>query len=103
MTFSRSRGSRLSLDLGSARVLYQVLGFLVPAAAIAAGLWRRWGDMVYMAAAFFVIHLYVRFFEWWFDWMPKYLFFLILGLAAVGALAVLMRLRRVLVARRRPS
>ncbi|HWN43803.1 MAG TPA: DUF2157 domain-containing protein [Thermoanaerobaculia bacterium] len=97
------RDSRLPLDLENLKVLYHVLGFLVPAAAIAAGLWRRWGDMVYMAATFFVIHLYARFFDWWFDWMPKYLFFLILGLTAVGALAVLMRLRRALATRRRPS
>ena len=95
--------SRLPLDRENVKVLYHVLGFLVPAAAIAAGLWRRWGDMVYLAATFFVIHLYARFFDWWFDWMPKYLFFLILGLAAVAALYVLMRLRRVLAARRRPS
>ena len=95
--------SRLPLDRENLKVLYHVLGFLVPAVAIAAGLWKRWGEMVYMAATFFVIHLYVRFFEWWFDWMPKYLFFLILGLAAVAALAVLMRLRRLLAARRRPS
>ena len=96
------RSSRLPLDLENIRILYQVLGFLVPAAAIAAGLWRRWGDMVYLAATFFVIHLYVRFFDWWFDWMPKYLFFLILGLTAVAALYVLMRLRRMLAARRQP-
>jgi hypothetical protein len=95
--------SRLPLDRESLKVLYYVLGFLVPAAAIAAGLWRRWGDVVYLAATFFVIHLYARFFDWWFDWMPKYLFFLILGLTAVAALYVLMRLRRVLAARRRPS
>jgi hypothetical protein len=95
--------SRLPLDTENLKILYHVLGFLVPAAAIAAGLWRRWADMVYLAATFFVIHLYVRFFEWWFDWMPKYLFFLILGLAAVAALAVLMRLRRLLASRRRPS
>lgn len=94
--------SRLPLDRESIKVLYHVLGFLVPAAAIAAGLWRRWGDMVYLAATFFVIHLYARFFDWWFDWMPKYLFFLILGLTAVAALAVLMRLRRMLAARRHP-
>lgn len=94
--------SRLPLDPESLEVLYHLLGFLVPAAAIAAGLWRRWGDVVYVAATFFVIHLYARFFDWWFDWMPKYLFFLILGLTAVAALAVLMRLRKLLAARRHP-
>ena len=94
--------SRLPLDLENVKVLYHVLAFVIPAAAIALGLWRRWGDMVYIAATFFVIHLYARFFDWWFDWMPKYLFFLILGLTAVAALFVLMRLRRMLSARRQP-
>jgi hypothetical protein len=95
--------SRFPLHQENLKTLYQVLGFLVPAAAIAAGLRRRWADMVYMGATFFVVHLYARFFGWWFDWMPKYLFFLILGLAAVAALAVLVRLRRALAMRRRPS
>ncbi len=95
--------SRFPLHQENLKTLYQVLGFLVPAAAIAAGLRCRWADMVYMGATFFVVHLYARFFGWWFDWMPKYLFFLILGLAAVAALGVLVRLRRALAMRRRPS
>ncbi|MFL6200724.1 MAG: DUF2157 domain-containing protein [Thermoanaerobaculia bacterium] len=94
--------SRLPLEPDILKILYQVLGFAAPAAAIAAGLRRRWADLMYVGATFFVIHLYARFFDWWFDWMPKYLFFLILGLTAVAALAVLVRLRRALAARRRP-
>jgi len=94
--------SRLPLEPELLKILYQVLGFAAPAGAIAAGLWKRWGDMVYVGATFFVVHLYARFFDWWFDWMPQYLFFLILGLTAVAALAVLVRLRRALAARRRP-
>lgn len=97
------RDSRLPLEPEILEILYQVLGFLLPAAAIAAGLRRGWGDMVYVGATFFVIHLYVRFFDWWFDWMPQYLFFLILGLAAVAALYAMVRLRRMVAARRRPS
>lgn len=95
--------SRLPLEPEILKILYQVLGFLLPAAAIAAGLRRGWGDMVYVGATFFVVHLYARFFDWWFDWMPQYLFFLILGLTAVAALAALVRLRRLLATRRRPS
>jgi len=94
--------SRIPVEPEALKIVYQVLGFLAPAAAIAAGLRRRWADMVYVGATFFVIHLYTRFFDWWFDWMPKYLFFLILGLGAVTALWVLVRLRRALAARRRP-
>ena len=42
---------------------------------------------------FFVIFLYTKFFDWWWNLLPKYLFFLILGLTAVLFLLVLKRLR----------
>jgi hypothetical protein len=42
---------------------------------------------------FFVILLYSKLFDWWWDLMPKYLFFLILGLIAVGLLLVLHKAR----------
>ncbi|MGH7164243.1 MAG: DUF2157 domain-containing protein, partial [Nitrospiraceae bacterium] len=40
-----------------------------------------------------VIQLYTKFFDWWWDWMAKYLFFLLLGLIAVLLLLVFQRLR----------
>jgi hypothetical protein len=43
---------------------------------------------------FFVIFLYTKFFDWWWATMPKWLFFLVLGLAAILILLVLKRLRR---------
>jgi len=42
----------------------------------------------------FCIFLYTKFFDWWWEVMPKYLFFLVLGLCAVLILLVLRRLRR---------
>jgi uncharacterized membrane protein len=42
---------------------------------------------------FFVIFLYTKFFDWWWEIMPKYLFFLVLGLTAILLLLVLRRLR----------
>jgi uncharacterized membrane protein len=42
---------------------------------------------------FFVIFLYTKFFDWWWESMPKYLFFLILGLLAILFLLVIRRLR----------
>jgi len=41
----------------------------------------------------FVVLLYTKFFDWWWEAMPKYLFFLVLGLTAVLFLLVLKRLR----------
>ncbi|MFT5789464.1 MAG: hypothetical protein ACI8SJ_001580, partial [Shewanella sp.] len=37
--------------------------------------------------------LYTKFFDWWWDWMPKYIFFFILGLSALLALMVFKRVR----------
>ena len=57
---------------------------------------RQWPDTVNTGISFFVIFLYTKFFDWWWDALPKYLFFLVLGLAAVLILLVLRRLRGVL-------
>ena len=43
----------------------------------------------------FCIFLYTKFYDWWWDWMPKYIFFLVMGLAAVLLLVVFKRLRGV--------
>lgn len=72
---------------------YQVLGFAGSAAAIWLGARRHWGEVVNTGATFFVIFLYTKFFDWWWDVMPKYLFFLVLGLTAVLLLIVMRRLR----------
>jgi hypothetical protein len=42
---------------------------------------------------FFVVFLYTKFYDWWWEIMPKYLFFLVLALVAVLILFVLRRLR----------
>jgi hypothetical protein len=41
----------------------------------------------------FVVFLYIRLNDWWWDWMPKYLFCLILGLLSLGLLALFARIR----------
>jgi len=40
-----------------------------------------------------VIFLYTKFYDWWWEIMPKYLFFLVIGLSAVLLLVVFKRLR----------
>jgi uncharacterized membrane protein len=73
---------------------YQVLGFLACAAAIAHGARRQHTDMVNTGVVFFVIFLYTKFFDWWWDTMPKWLFFLVLALSAILLLFIFRRLRR---------
>lgn len=72
---------------------YQIAGFVLSAAAIAFGLRQGWGEVVNTGTIFFVIFLYSKFFDWWWEAMPKYLFFLVLGLTAVLCLLILRRLR----------
>lgn len=57
------------------------------------GVRREWADVVNTGLSFFVIFLYTKLFDWWWESMPKYLFFLVLGLSAVLILLVLRRLR----------
>ena len=89
-------GSYLKLDRDAVEVLYQSLGFLLAGLAIWFGIRLGMREVVLTGATFFVIFLYIKFFDWWWDWMPKYLFFLIMGLIAIGLLFVLSRARRML-------
>ena len=73
---------------------YEVAGFVASALAIWFGARRQWPDTINTGITFFVIFLYTKFFDWWWETMPKYLFFLVLGLAAILILLVLKRLRR---------
>ena len=73
--------------------LYQTLGFLLSGAVIAIGIRRHWPGMVNLGATFFVLFLYTKMYDWWWEWMPKYLFFLLLGLIAIGLLFGMRRIR----------
>ena len=87
------QGSVLPLDPTSATLLYQWLGLTVSAAAIATGVARRFQETVYCGCGFFVVHLFLKCVDWWWEWMPRYLFFLILAAVAVAVLWALHRLR----------
>jgi uncharacterized membrane protein len=86
-------GSYLQWDRDAIEGTYQVLGFLVSGAAIWLGARRNWSDTVNTGMTFFVIFLYTKMFDWWWEIMPKYLFFLVMGLTAILLLFVLRRFR----------
>jgi uncharacterized membrane protein len=90
------RVSYLPLDRTVVEVIYQVLGFAGTAAAIWLGVRKQWRHVVNTGVTLFIVLLYTKFYDWWWDSMPKYLFFLLLGLTAVLFLVVLRRLRGVL-------
>lgn len=72
---------------------YQLLGFASSAGAMWLGTKRHWPEVVNTGLTFFVIFLYTKFYDWWWEIMPKYLFFLVIGLTAVLLLVVFKRLR----------
>jgi uncharacterized membrane protein len=86
-------GSYLPWSSGVIEAAYQVTGFVLSGGIIALGIRRHWPGLTNLGSTFFVLYLYTKFFDWWWDWMPKYLFFLVLGLSAVLLLLMLKRLR----------
>jgi len=93
--------SYLPLEADGVEILYQLLGFLLSGLCIWIGIRMKWSGVTNLGSTFFVILLYTKFYDWWWESMPKYLFFLVLGLIAVGLLVVLKRIRGL--ARREPA
>ena len=86
--------SYINMDPDRIEVFYQLTGFSFSAAAIWLGIRREWPHVMNTGTVFFVIFLYTKFFDWWWDYMPKYLFFFVLGLTALLLLMIFKRLRR---------
>ena len=76
-----------------AEVTYQIVGLLLSAGVVAHGVRLGQGGLVNLGAVAFVVFLYVRLHAWFWDWMPKYLFFFLLGLTALVLLLIFRRLR----------
>ncbi len=70
-----------------------MLGFAVSAGLIALGIRQQWPDVINTGNAFFVLFLYTKFVDWWWDIMPKYLFFLVIALTSLLLLLVYKRVR----------
>jgi uncharacterized membrane protein len=95
MLFLSAQGqySYLPLEDKAVEHFYQMFGVVAAAAAVWIGIRRGWSGVVNTGIAFFTIFLFFRLIDWWWDWMPKYLFFLLIGLVALGLVAVFKRLR----------
>lgn len=86
-------GSYLLLSSDLTENIYQILGFICSALAIYWGLKKGLNEVVNTGNVFFMLFLFTKFFDWWWQWMPKYLFFFILGLVSILALLVVRRIR----------
>lgn len=91
------RGSYLHLAAKEVETLYQLLGFALAGLTIWIGVRWGWPALTNLGGTFFVIDLYTKFYDWWWDWMPRYLFFLTLGLVAILLLMIFKRLRSQLI------
>lgn len=73
--------------------LYEFVGLVTSAGAIWLGILRHWNGVVNTAATAFVIFLLTRLYHWWWDWMPKYLFFAVIGALGIALVLSFKRLR----------
>jgi len=89
-------GNQSYLPFGSGRVeaMYQGAGFLVAAFVMRYGVRSGQPGVVNLGAGFFALFLYLRLFEWWWDWMPGYVFFFLVGCISLGLLFAFQRVRR---------
>ena len=86
--------SYMDLTKESVEIIYQIAGFAFSAIAIWVGIYKSWPEVVNTGNVFFTIFLYTKFYDWWWDLMPKYLFFLVIGLTAILMLLIFNRLRK---------
>ncbi|MBL8173073.1 MAG: hypothetical protein JNK48_00300, partial [Bryobacterales bacterium] len=76
---------------------YEVLGLTAASAGVWFGIRRGWMSVVYTSAGFFTLFLYIRLFRWWWDWLPHYAMFFVVGAVAIAIMYLLKRLRAVTV------
>jgi hypothetical protein len=91
-----STSGRLSLLPASAtatEIIYQVAMLIVCVGLLIHAVRRRWTEIVYLAAGALTVFLLLRFVDWFWDAIPRFVFFLALALVAFGWLLVLRRVR----------
>jgi uncharacterized membrane protein len=85
--------SYLPFARGTVETFYRIIGFAAAGVTIWLGIRHSLIPIVNLGSLFFSIYIFDRLFSSWWDWMPKYLFFLIIGLIAVVLLSAFRRLR----------
>ena len=85
--------SYLPMRQHAVEVIYQIMGLGGAGLALWMGIRFHFASVADLGAAFFAIFLYLRFYHWWWNWMPGYLFFLVIGLISIGLLVLFRKLR----------
>jgi hypothetical protein len=90
---SAGRTSLLPTAGRISELIYQGVMLLASVIMLALAIRKQWLETVYVSAAALTIFLFVRFVDWFWDAVPRYLFFLLLTATAFGWLLALRRLR----------
>lgn len=85
--------SYLPMSASAVEHLYQVLGFVVSAVAVWWGVRSEHAEVVNTGTTLFVIFLYTKFYDWWWEIVPKFVFFLLIALTAILFIVIMKRLR----------
>ncbi|MFN7996121.1 MAG: DUF2157 domain-containing protein [Bryobacteraceae bacterium] len=85
--------SYLPWSTGNIERFYEISGLLLAASAIWLGIARAWNGIVNTGAVFFVVFLFTRLYHWWWDWLPRYLFFAIIGGLSIALVWAFRQLR----------
>lgn len=85
--------SYLPISAHAVEVIYQVIGFGLAGVIIWLGVKKHWRDTVNTGVVFFVLFLYTKFFDWWWELLPKYIFFFVIGAISIGLLMLFTKLR----------
>jgi len=89
----RGSVSYLPWDMIAVRRFYEIAGLILSIAAIWWGIARNWNGLVNTGTAFFIIFLFKRLYHWWWDWMPRYLFFAVIGVLGIALVVAFKRVR----------
>jgi hypothetical protein len=90
--------SVLSADRAIVEGVYQAVMFIACVTAMGVAIRWQWSETVNLAAVFFALFLLIRFVDWFWDVLPRYVFFLVLAALSFAWLVALRRLRGRLVA-----
>lgn len=88
-----SRASLLPISGRLTEFIYQAIMFLVCVVTLAVSIRRQWLETVYLTTAALAVFLFGRYVDWFWDAIPRYLFFLLLAGIAFAWLIALRRLR----------
>ncbi len=85
--------SVLPMDTRIVEGVYQALMFVACLVTLTIAVRRGWSETTNLAAVMLALFLLLRFVDWFWDLLPRYVFFLVLAAIAFGWLVVLRRMR----------